>query len=91
MSKTKWTAIGQIRKNKNGNMYVAFRKGVEIRLDGELVDLGEYGTNAKVFDAEAGLVNQLNSGKLTQEDYDKELDFIKSKNVVKRISVVSEG
>ena len=87
----KWTNIGDIRKSQKGNLYISFRKGVEITLNGEKVDLGEYGTNAKLFDAIESVQSLANSGRLSEEELTEKLTKIETKNISKQISVVSDN
>lgn len=87
----KWTNIGSIRKNKNGKSFIVFRKGVQILLDGEPVDLGEYNSNAKLFDALESVESLASRGVINEQELAERKERILEKNILRDISVVSEG
>lgn len=80
-----WT-IGTVRTTGTGKKFLAFNKGVEITVDGRAIDLGEF--NLLYFNAAAEeLAHKLDNGYISDEEYQKSVEF----QAEKRISQILKG
>lgn len=91
-SSGKWTRLGTLRKRITNagteSAYIVLNKNFKIvnRETEEEVDLGQY-MQIKLVDPTKGLESMFNNGIITEEDYNKQLDFIEEKGVKYELSV----
>lgn len=84
--KTAWANLGTLRQRQTKagekQSYIILSKDFEIRntKTGETVNLGEY-RQVKLMSPEKGLNTRLSNGSISEEDFQKQIDFIKEKNI----------
>lgn len=94
--KSKVTKLFDIRRveTKNGPaMKVQFPKNVEILVDGEKVDLGEYNSMflKTKKDVIAGLEKAVEEYGLSQEFADKQIEYMEEKNISSVAELYNKG
>lgn len=85
-----WAELGTLRERTNDkgdtSTYIVLNKNVQILVDGEEVDLGEYRT-VKLIDPRKGLETARDNGKIDDETYEERLNALDERNVVFKLTV----
>lgn len=80
-----WFELGTFRE-KDERVYIVLNKNVEVLVDGEKVDLGEYRT-VKLIDPRKGLETARDNGKISDETFEERLAGFDERNIVYKLTV----
>lgn len=86
----KWFEIGTLRKKDDGNPYIVLNSKVQILVDGQEVDLGQY-RKLTLTDPMKGYTTMLENGRMDKEEFEKQQAFVEEKAVRYRISVAPQN
>ena len=89
-SGSKWFTIGTFRERENDegevNSYLVINKNVDIFVNGEEVDLGEYRV-VKLFDAQTSAQKLMEGGHIDENELNDRLQFIDDKGIVFNLTI----
>lgn len=80
-----WAELGTLRE-KEDRTYIVLNKNVEVLVDGERVDLGEYRT-VKLIDPRKGLETMRDNGRIDDQTYEERISALDERNVVYKLTV----
>lgn len=85
-----WYELGTVRNNAKNNPYIVLNKNVDVFVNGEKVDLGEFRT-VKLVDPRLGLETLLSNGKIDESTYNERLEIIDDKRIEYKVTVAPQN